>query len=200
MGNLKLKNYIYLLIVEFALEEGIAIMIKKYIGYHGTTNDNATKILKDKNILPSRDEDEWLGEGSYFFYDAADAHWWCREYKKLKEYTILKADVEAKTIIDFVHSREDQLNLWKLCEIVKSKSNKMSNGKIRKNYLSLAIKAMVKTSKPDIIVGGFDQNRMFWYKTNSDQAKKFPLIVMQVQICVLNKTCIKDLTKHMEVS
>ena len=59
-------------------------------GYHGTSSENAEKILKNGyNISDS--EKEWLGPGIYFYFDYNDALTW-RDRKN----TVLCSVVECK--------------------------------------------------------------------------------------------------------
>lgn len=44
--------------------------------YHGTTKDNADVIVKDQFMLPSVGDDQWLGEGFYFYFDVEYAFRW----------------------------------------------------------------------------------------------------------------------------
>lgn len=169
-----------------------------YVGYHGTNVLAAEKIISSQKFILSTGEDEWLGIGVYFFWDADDAGWWCADCLKLKTYTVLQADLEASTVVDFVHRRGDLESFKKFCNQVKDKSSKMGNGKKRQNYMGLAIKMMVALQKPDIIIGGFDQNRKIWFN-NAELKSKFPLVVSQVQMCVLNRDCIKNISVYKEV-
>lgn len=46
------------------------------IGYHGTTQENANKILEEKHFKESTKDNEWLGRGVYFFAFRDSAAWW----------------------------------------------------------------------------------------------------------------------------
>lgn len=45
-------------------------------GYHGTSNSNAEKIVRNQEFYPSRKDCEWLGEGIYFYFSFTDAYYW----------------------------------------------------------------------------------------------------------------------------
>lgn len=49
---------------------------QKFIGYHGTDEDSAHKILKSEFIC-KKSKEHWLGNGFYFFLDKALAKYWC---------------------------------------------------------------------------------------------------------------------------
>jgi hypothetical protein len=173
-------------------------MSQNYIGYHGTDKPSASNIIDTNRFWMSNDEDEYLGKGIYFFWDPDDSHWWCTNYKNLQCYIILQVDIKASNIVDLVHIRRDQELFSKLCNKVKNKSPKKSNGELRSNYMSLAMKLMVREINPDIIIGGFDRNRKFWF-TNYDDKQKFPMVPLQVQLCVLNHACIGPVCVYQEV-
>ena len=169
-----------------------------YIGYHGTDKNAAKLIVDSQKFRPSLEDDEWLGKGVYFYWDIDDARWWCTDYKKLDAYAVLHSRLPAGVVVDLVHSRSDQENFRIFCDKVKSKSERLPNGKKRRNYMSLALELMIRLKPPDIIIGAFDENRKFWY-TAKDLKDKFPIIVSQIQICVLNAGCISDTYIYEEV-
>lgn len=176
-------------------------MMPSYVGYHGTTKESSKKIMKSKNFLKSRGEDEWLGPGVYFFEDEEDSHWWCKVRKKLISYSLIRVYLTPNIVINFVSSKRDVENFKRFCSMVKSRSSKKSDGIKRDNYMSLAIKLMLKYEehRPDMIIGGFDRNRsMIWFE-KLELKKKFPLEFCQVQYCVLNDKCISEIDIFKEV-
>jgi hypothetical protein len=52
----------------------MADTIQQVYGYHGTSVDAATAILRD-GFRMSRNEYDWLGDGVYFFQDAPERAW-----------------------------------------------------------------------------------------------------------------------------
>lgn len=78
------------------------------IGYHGTTTENARKILKENFKIPQQNKmNYWLGKGAYFFLEDIYAFKWCvHEYKRIyrKEFTTDEANemsiIEAKLEYD----------------------------------------------------------------------------------------------------
>lgn len=67
----------------------------KILGYHGTTQENAQKILKDQTFVDSKRNNDWLGTGVYFFSYLGDAEWWisAKRYCDV-ETCILKSQLE----------------------------------------------------------------------------------------------------------
>ena len=71
------------------------------IGYHGTSKPNAASILSD-GFLPSTKDNEWLGNGIYFFSSIETAMYWAdRQYSN--NSAVLQSNLCA--------SREEHLNL-----------------------------------------------------------------------------------------
>ena len=59
--------------------------IKEFTGYHGTSKENAAKIIESK-FLPSENHDDWLGYGVYFFIEGISC-----PIKNAKEWAINQA-------------------------------------------------------------------------------------------------------------
>ncbi len=85
---------------------------KTYIGYHGTNREYVSSIMQN-NFNVSRNADEWLGYGTYFFIEGiscpiSNAEEWAinqawdseRKEYRYKEYSILSANIEAERILD----------------------------------------------------------------------------------------------------
>jgi hypothetical protein len=85
-----------------------AINIK---GFHGTTEKNADEILKNGFQISKNDED-WLGEGVYFFIDGISnpllsAIEWASNTHGQSNCAVLESDIliEAKDILDLTTSK-----------------------------------------------------------------------------------------------
>lgn len=62
--------------------------------YHGTSKENANNIIKKHCFYLSCSDEEWLGEGIYFFPFIKDALWWSTNAKKYKNPMVLLAILE----------------------------------------------------------------------------------------------------------
>ena len=68
-----------------------------YTGYHGTTISRGESILKNKYYFVSYKEDEWLGNGVYFFEkDINQAVDFCTKARRYDDYIILKVKLKQK--------------------------------------------------------------------------------------------------------
>lgn len=174
----------------------------EYVGYHGTSNYAAEKIIERQSFLPS--ENGWLGCGVYFFPYPDDAEWWCRCNKKLEagQYKILESKLSPNEVIDLLASRTDMEIFREFCDRVKNRRVKTLNREARNTDISMAIKWMVSEFKKsgklvDMIIAGFDENRKRWYAPNSREAKQlFNMTVTQIQYCVKNVDCTKAISKY----
>ena len=164
------------------------------IGYHGTNQEYGNQIIREQKMHASTREDEWLGKGVYFFWDKNDAIWWCHK-KHIESAFLIHANIHCENVLDLVHDRECQEEFSKYCQLVKDKSDRMTNGKTRRNYMSLAIKLLMKRShiKIEVSIGNFPENRQFWNPIERLHEDKFPILVGQVQICVYDEKCIASL-------
>ena len=172
------------------------------VGYHGTSEDSAQSILSSQNMYPSNGLDEWLGRGYYFFVDLDDAKWWCTQRKYDVPAIIIGTFKFSNKVIDLVASSRDQYLFFEYCKNVKYKTDRLTNGKRRSNYMQLAITKLLEDAKYrgvkiDAIRASFDENRKFWFSNTTD-LRKFPCKIQQVQICVFNFDVIQSLERYKE--
>ena len=82
-------------------------IFKEFIGYHGTSGENAASILK-LNFISSENHNDWLGNGVYFFIDRiscakCDAQEWAinqswdnkNKCNKYKTYSVIQASLKV---------------------------------------------------------------------------------------------------------
>lgn len=68
---------------------------KKIYGYHGTTQASANKIVAEQDFKDSVKDNEWLGQGVYFFAYIGHARWWVQanRYRGI-DTSIVRATLE----------------------------------------------------------------------------------------------------------
>lgn len=65
------------------------------VGYHGTTRENAEKIVSEQSFIDSDKENDWLGRGVYFFAYKWHASWWVTHNRyRGKKVEILEAKLQ----------------------------------------------------------------------------------------------------------
>ncbi len=91
--------------------------------YHGTSIEAKESILKDNHFILSNKDNEWAGEGAYFFINKNKevaynhAYKWSKNFKKISEERI--ATIEADIIYSedeiFDLTNEDDEELFQVC-------------------------------------------------------------------------------------
>src|ERR1700730_1110864 len=79
------------------------------VGFHGTAIDSRNHILRTGKFIESRNPDDWLGDGIYFFEGAARASQWANE-RFGDRGTVIKATIRLGECLDLVDYNEDA---WK---------------------------------------------------------------------------------------
>lgn len=156
----------------------------KIVGFHGTTKKSAKSILQSNNFIVSKDDEEWLGPGVYFFEDdIRQAYYYCVKAKKICNWSILKSDIYAKVIIDLVDT--ETLEYFEIIlNKVKSRYLKRADGRPRKLMNSVILNIMYEAEPYDVVRGIFQvPSTRYLPRTN--------LMRLQKQICVRNLDCIK---------
>ena len=73
------------------------------IGYHGTTQAFADRLVAGDDFISSDSEDEWLGHGICFWeYAPKQAWWWSRKVKKFKEPAVVGAMIRLGNCFDLL--------------------------------------------------------------------------------------------------
>lgn len=96
--------------------------------FHGTTQENANKIKRDKSFIVKSRNNHWLGNGVYFYIrDYEQARWWSFNTIKLAErhgesnlnpqVIQLKARISTDLLLD-LDSETDRQKLECLWEII----------------------------------------------------------------------------------
>lgn len=161
----------------------------KYIGYHGTSKEAATSILNSKCFKISNDDEEWLGEGVYFFEDdPIQAVDWCTKVNRFSEWSVLKSDLEAEKVINML-DRKTYTQFKELSKLVKGKYNTRKDRKPRKLINSVIFNMMYNIEKYDMVRAAFQI-------PSAECADRSNILPMQIQLCVRNRECIKSIEEE----
>lgn len=158
----------------------------KSIAYHGTTRLKAVSIIKQKSFTVSRDDEEWLGDGIYFFEgDIRQAQYWCTKSRHYKEWAVIKSIIEAQTVINLVDTDTYErfaASFGKFDGKYKTRKNKEP----RKIINAVVLNALYDKMKYDVV-------RAIFPVTYMDRAKRSNILPMQIQLCIRHNDCIKTI-------
>jgi len=75
--------------------------------YHGTSVERAAGIIREQRFIPSRNAEDWLGDGVYFFQDGlGHAQRWAQ--KRFGEHaTVIEAEVRLGRCLDLLSGLYD---------------------------------------------------------------------------------------------
>lgn len=160
----------------------------KKIGFHGTGASVAKSIIKEG--FKFSNDDNWFGEGVYFFCDInpitdgfVEARQWAQIVRKNSDWAILKSEIESNKVANLI----DDIGL------------KVKFDKIREELLRIHKKSgMPSSSFSDKIVfkkiqeyGHFDYIIALVDAGRPQDYQTFYIRRLQAQLCVKTVTCIK---------
>jgi len=73
---------------------------RKVVGYHGTRVDRAAVILSSGKFVPSTNDYDWLGHGTYFWEYAPLRAWQWAKTKYGNEAAVIEAEIELGYCLD----------------------------------------------------------------------------------------------------
>lgn len=161
-------------------------MAKYFLGFHGTKQDLGKIILTTRQFKFSRDDEEWLGPGIYFFEDdIKQAENFCAKARKYNTWMIIKSDIEADIIIDLI-KKDDFDEFEKIAHKIKDRCKKRKDGKPRTLMNNVILNVMYEAKPYDLVRAVFPVP-----KTNcADRTNVSP---HQIQLCIRNHNCIKSI-------
>ena len=175
--------------------------------YHGTSVEFGKKILIEQKMRPSRGDDQWLGDGQYFFRNDFYAFRWIvikytegfknNNTKKIEliydHYMILKADINLNP--DRVYSLYDPIahaNYMNLLDLLQEKqeySEKYKNKEIVDGVvINILFTRMGYGKRYDAV------EAMFNISTKSKRKTRFNSF-SEYQVCIKNSDIIKRIVK-----
>jgi hypothetical protein len=73
------------------------------IGYHGTSEEAADRLVAGEAFRPSDHDDEWFGEGIYFWeYAPQQAWWWAKRFKRYQQPAVIGAAIRLGNCLDLL--------------------------------------------------------------------------------------------------
>lgn len=137
-------------------------------GYHGTSEENATKIIKNNEFVFSVGDEEWLGKGIYFYCNYEDAINWAKRNGELYPcvlHTIIEVDKDK--VIDFdTEKGKEVVESYKAIFI----EHNLPVSTTQKNQCAL-MNLIWDTGVYDVLIGSF-ASKPSLIKTLTDGRKK----------------------------
>jgi hypothetical protein len=163
-------------------------MVMTVTGFHGTSLDKCRSILGCNYFRWSTEDDNWLGDGIYFFERQWYAIWWATEYKRYRQYAVLQATITAEETRILDLTSPEQIN--ELDEIATALCSGSHRGRtditdgMLINYIYRNIR------KFDLVKAIFDDTQ-----TRRSSIPYYPSRIRphQTQICVRATDCINNI-------
>lgn len=170
--------------------------MKELVLYHATDTKYADAILKE-GFKPKVNDEHWLGQGAYFFFDDDLARWWATNPSKkfgsqIQNSCILqvRAQLEESRILDLrkVDDYKDCIHFYhrfkKMYKQVVAPGVVHSMQKYRCSFFT----ALAKAYELDAIIGCFthDDKPYLSELLQGDmiQLKEFKLPFVETQVCI----------------
>src|SRR3954449_1610301 len=79
------------------------------IAYHGTTVENATRIIAEGRFQLSANDYDWLGDGIYFFQDAPNRAWEWARHRHGADGVVIGSLIRRDDCLDLLDIRSNDL-------------------------------------------------------------------------------------------
>lgn len=148
-------------------------------GYHGTSIKCANTIIKEKQFKVSTNDNDWLGEGIYFYFSLTDAYDW-RDSDAIL-HSVIKIDDDEYLDID---SEEGEEIYQDIINFISDTHCVEVCGDIQKNQYAVAMMIWDTYSKVKVISASFPTEKTK-FKTLIDKRRR------RREFCVRNNSIIK---------
>ena len=172
----------------------------KICAYHGTLKKNVEGIQRD-GFKISEGVHQWFGDGIYFFETLKtpeseiisdgfeEAKNWVIYVKHCRDWAVFKVCIKTNSFIDLVGCEDDK----KLFKQIRKRAKELHELSEKRNepFREQFIYHLLRCNKPNI-----DFIRVL---VNADKygrfiSENYTIVHPQVQICVVNDDCIKEIT------
>lgn len=155
-------------------------------GYHGTDSQCAQQILKSQQFKKSNDDEEWLGDGAYFFEnDKQQAVYYAKKAKKIVDYKVISVAIQSNSLLDLIDT-ETYESFEQFAYKLKDRYKKRKDKKPRQLMNSVVLDVMYKLKPYEVVRAVFPVPR-------TSAAPRTNIQQMQVQVCVKEQKCISDI-------
>jgi len=169
--------------------------------YHGTDLNNAEKIL-NKGFICKINEEHWLGNGIYFYFDHSLAHWWTSDPTnkfgvEIKHPAILECmiNVDENEVIDLRKLEHYKKFADEYRRVFFPLYFKEFDGKIDESSKKLRCTFcdyIHDKFKCKAIVGTFNTRDQPYIPNYGFGFSEFNIQYFETQICIFEQSAIKD--------
>ncbi len=79
------------------------------VGYHRTSKTRAEQIVRNQSFNPSKDRDDWLGHGMYFWEHAPTQAWWWAKRKHKADAAVVASMIRLGNCLDMLDPENGKL-------------------------------------------------------------------------------------------
>lgn len=157
-------------------------------GYHGTKKELADSIINSKSFLLSKGDEQWLGDGIYFYPDFGDAFNWKYDEKEAAVESVIHVIVKINDdeYLDLDDDDAKRMFSSLLDELAKSADVKPTG--IQKNQNAVCKAIWEKTPKLRLMMASFPREKTK-YPAMIDTREK------RKEFCVRDNSCIVYMNK-----
>lgn len=162
-------------------------------GYHGTTKNNANKIVKENRFKISNNKDEWLGKGIYFYEKYSDAVKWETKDKHHSDAVLhVIVEIDDNEYIDFDSDKGKEL-FARMMGIIKSQNVEIRSNSAQINQCSTMNYIWENVPEVQAVFASFPT-----------EPSIYPVMLqyrsLRREFCVRNNDVIKDIVLLKEVT
>ncbi|SDF45687.1 hypothetical protein [Sporolituus thermophilus] len=161
-------------------------MARAFIGYHGTSQRRAAKIIRERRYKLSVDTEkrpQWLGDGVYFFEKLSWANRWAK-YRYRDDCAVVKSRIIAHSVFD-LEEPDDYDEFMYVAKLIIDTCKEHGEECRLKNGVVLNF-IYNKIRKFDVARG------IFTWEIDNALEEWINVPEAHIQLCVRNPECIKS--------
>lgn len=167
----------------------------RFVGYHGTTLQNAYAIVREGFHRKSIGDRHWLGDGYYFFESSEGwARWWTRQWTPPRESAVVRAEiwVARENVLDLLDYDDMELFHAVRTKIIQELRSRRKRVWIQKPFDGYVLNVLCNTKGFRLVRAAFpepDDHRDRSVKRNESRIRR-----IHVQLCCRDRECIRNLS------
>lgn len=171
-------------------------MLQNFVGYHGTSEERALKII-ETNFIINNKKVGWLGTGIYLFDNNKKmAEYWAKDKKKYKLPGVIKCEFALKKeeIFDSrLPESDENVYFFKVREMLKDEylKRKKSSGNAKKDFDGIVYNFICKNGPFKVVIA----NTYTYDDYDRKQGIPFSRVPNATELCVKDPIYITDKIK-----